>query len=68
MARTKQRRRPGSQARRPPAPPARKRKRGPSNRWARLGMWVAIVLGYIAAMWFWIFPWIDRTFINRPAL
>jgi cell division septal protein FtsQ len=65
MARTKQGRRPGAQARRPTAQGRRRRS---GNRWARVGLWAAVVLGYIAIMWFVIFPWIDHTFINRPAL
>jgi hypothetical protein len=28
----------------------------------------AILLVAMALLWFWIFPWIDRTFVNRPAV
>lgn len=27
-----------------------------------------ILVGVIAVLWFWVFPWIDRTFVNRPAV
>ncbi len=26
------------------------------------------VLVIMAVLWFWVFPWIDRTFVNRPAI
>jgi hypothetical protein len=28
----------------------------------------AFVLGVMAVLWFWVFPWADRTFVNRPAV
>jgi hypothetical protein len=28
----------------------------------------AILVVVIAILWFWIFPWIDRAFVNRPAV
>lgn len=31
-------------------------------------VWVAIAVAYLALMWFIVFPWVDRTFVNRPAL
>jgi hypothetical protein len=29
---------------------------------------VVVVLGVMAALWYWVFPWADRTFVNRPAV
>lgn len=26
------------------------------------------VLAVAAALWFWVFPWIDRTYVNRPQI
>lgn len=40
----------------------------PKNRGRRIVMKLAIVLGYAAILWYWVFPWLDRTYINRPAL
>jgi hypothetical protein len=40
----------------------------PAKRWQRALIWIVIALGYMALMWFLIFPWVDRTFVNRPAL
>jgi hypothetical protein len=40
----------------------------PQNRGARITIKLALVLGYAAILWFWVFPWLDRTFVNRPAL
>lgn len=31
-------------------------------------VWVAAALLYAAALWFFVFPWVDRTFVNRPTL
>jgi hypothetical protein len=28
----------------------------------------AALLLVVALLWFWIFPWVDRTFVNRPAV
>jgi len=39
-----------------------------SKRWPRIATIVVLILGYAAFMWFYVFPWLDRTFINRPAL
>jgi quinol-cytochrome oxidoreductase complex cytochrome b subunit len=40
----------------------------PSKRAPRIMTLIVIVLGYAAILWFFVFPWLDRTFINRPAL
>ncbi len=40
----------------------------PKNRAPRIAIKLALVLGYAAILWFWVFPWLDRTYINRPAL
>lgn len=40
----------------------------PANRVQRIAIKLALVLGYAAILWFWLFPWLDRTFVNRPAL
>jgi hypothetical protein len=40
----------------------------PRARWARALVWLALVAGYVALMWFVVFPWVDRTFVSRPAL
>jgi hypothetical protein len=40
----------------------------PERRWARALVLLAVVLAYAALMWFWVFPWVDHTFVNRPAL
>jgi len=48
--------------------PARPRRFLPTQRWARALIYLGIALGYMAIMWYWVFPWIDHTFINRPAL
>lgn len=39
----------------------------PANRAQRIVVKVAVLLGYAALLWFWVFPYLDRTFINRPA-
>jgi hypothetical protein len=39
-----------------------------ANRLRRLAIWIAVVLAYATILWFWVFPWIDRTYVNRPAL
>lgn len=41
-----------------------KRKKGPL-RWL---VYLVIVAGYLALMWFIVFPWVDKTFVNQPAL
>jgi quinol-cytochrome oxidoreductase complex cytochrome b subunit len=40
----------------------------PSKRWQRVVTFFVVALGYAAVLWFYVFPWLDRTFINRPAL
>jgi len=40
----------------------------PSKRWQRVTTYVVVVLGYAAVLWLYVFPWLDRTFVNRPAL
>jgi hypothetical protein len=27
-----------------------------------------VILAILAILWFWVFPWLDRTFVNRPAI
>lgn len=42
---------------------------GPARRrWPRRLFWLALAIGYAALLWYVVFPWIDRTFVNRPAL
>ena len=38
----------------------------PSKRAPRVAVYLVVVLGYAAVLWFYLFPWLDRTFINRP--
>jgi len=40
----------------------------PAKRGQRIATYVVVILGYMAILWFYVFPWLDRTFINRPAL
>lgn len=40
----------------------------PKKRWQRVTTYLVLVLGYAAVLWFYLFPWLDKTFINRPAL
>jgi hypothetical protein len=40
----------------------------PRRRWPRIAVIVAFILGYATILWYWVFPWLDRTFVNRPAL
>jgi hypothetical protein len=40
----------------------------PSKRWQRVTTYVVVILGYAAVLWFYVFPYLDKTFINRPAL
>lgn len=40
----------------------------PANRTAKITTVLVLVLGYAAILWFFVFPWLDKTFINRPAL
>jgi hypothetical protein len=41
---------------------------GPRSRALRIGLIAVLVLVALVAVWFVVFPWIDRTFVNRPAL
>ena len=36
--------------------------------WRRVLIWTVLLLGYATLAWYVIFPWVDRTFVNRPAL
>jgi hypothetical protein len=62
----------GGKGRRAPAPAGSRRARRfrvlPRKRGARVLVYLALTLGYVALMWFLIFPWVDRTFVNRPAI
>ena len=40
----------------------------PRKRAQRIAVKVALALVYATILWFWIFPWLDRAFVNRPAL
>jgi hypothetical protein len=40
----------------------------PAKRLPRLSIYLIATLGYAAILWYYVFPWLDRTFINRPAL
>jgi hypothetical protein len=40
----------------------------PAKRAPRIVTYLALILGYAAILWFYLFPWLDRTFVNRPAL
>jgi len=40
----------------------------PSKRLPRIAILLAVLLGYSVVLWFFVFPWLDRTFINRPAI
>jgi quinol-cytochrome oxidoreductase complex cytochrome b subunit len=40
----------------------------PAKRGARIATYAVVILGYMAILWFYVFPWLDRTFVNRPAL
>lgn len=30
--------------------------------------YLVVVTGYVALMWYLVFPWVDKTFVNQPAL
>ena len=51
------------------APGGRHRRRRflPARRWQRVLIYVLIAIGYIALMWFVVFPWADRI-VNRPTV
>ena len=40
----------------------------PRKRLPRFAIFLATTLGYAAILWYYVFPWLDRTFVNRPAL
>jgi hypothetical protein len=40
----------------------------PKRRWQRVTIYLVLTLGYAAVLWFYLFPYLDKTFINRPAL
>lgn len=54
----------GGRARAPKRPP----RFLPAQRWARVLIYLAVALAYAAVLWFYVFPWADKTFVNRPAL
>jgi hypothetical protein len=39
----------------------------PGKRWQRMLIWLVITLGYLALMWYVVFPWADHI-VNRPEL
>jgi len=45
----------------------RKRRFLPQRRWQRVMIYVLIAIGYIALMWYVVFPWADRI-VNRPTV
>lgn len=51
---------------RPPSPA--EEGRGARQRWVGRGVVVLLLLGYAALMWYVVFPYVDRTFVNQPAL
>jgi hypothetical protein len=40
----------------------------PENKRVRRIVVLCAVLAAAAVLWFWVFPWIDRTYVNRPAV
>ena len=40
----------------------------PTKRLPRYSILLVATLGYAAILWYYVFPWLDRTFVNRPAL
>ncbi len=40
----------------------------PQKRSHRVAAYAVATLIYATVLWFWVFPWLDRTFINRPAI
>ena len=45
----------------------RRRRFLPKRRWQRVLIYVAVAIGYIALMWYVVFPWADRI-VNRPTV
>lgn len=56
-----------TQQRSPYDPPKKRRRFMPGKRWQRVLIWIVLALGYIALMWFVVFPWVDRI-VNRPTV
>ncbi len=40
----------------------------PQSRGWRRVIFAAFVLVVMVVLWFWVFPWVDRTYVNRPAI
>lgn len=40
----------------------------PQRRGTRVAVYAVGALAALAVLWLWVFPWVDRTFVNRPAL
>lgn len=38
-----------------------------SRRWRRL-IAVAVIIAIMVVLWIWVFPWVDSTYVNRPAI
>ena len=38
------------------------------NRKLKIALIVAYCLIVAIALWVWVFPWIDKTYINRPGI
>jgi len=45
----------------------RRRRFLPARRWQRVVLYLLLAIGYIALMWFYVFPWADRI-VNRPTV
>jgi hypothetical protein len=45
----------------------RRRRFLPARRWQRVLIYVVVAIGYIALMWYVVFPWADRI-VNRPTV
>jgi hypothetical protein len=45
----------------------RRRRFWPARRWQRVLIYVLLAIGYIALMWFYVYPWADRI-LNRPTV
>jgi hypothetical protein len=39
----------------------------PKRRLYRIAIYVVVLIGYASILWFELFPYLDRTFVNRPA-
>lgn len=40
----------------------------PRTRGPRFVVLAAATLALVAVLWTWVFPWVDRSFVNRPAV